>query len=117
MKPLSLDLRERIVARYKAGGLSQAGIAEQFDVSVRSVAKYLKMDREGVSLAPKAHSGGALSRFGPSFRARLRRCVELHPDATLETLRGMLKVPVGLSTLHGMLGAMGARIKKKPSRQ
>ena len=117
MEPLSADLRRRIVARYKAGGLSQAQVAEQFDVSARSVAKFVKMDREGVSLTPKPHSGGAATRFDAAFQERLRNCTQQHPDATLERLREMLGEVMGLSTLHGLLVEMGARYKKKPSRR
>lgn len=34
MKPYSLDLREKLVGRYEAGGISQRELAKQFGVSL-----------------------------------------------------------------------------------
>ena len=44
MKPFSVDLRERIVALYKAGGKSYAEVAEHFSVSERSVKRFVLKD-------------------------------------------------------------------------
>lgn len=116
MKPLSLDIRKRIVARYNAGGISQAALAEQFAVHPRTVANYLKMDREGASLAPKPHTGGPPSKLDDSGREQLRQCVKHNPDATLEGLLEICALAISRTTLHRTLKALGARYKKKPSR-
>lgn len=117
MKPISEDLRERIVALYKAGGSSFADVAGHFAVSVRSVIRFVTADRRGESLAPKPHTGGPAPTYDQRFRKRLRRQVEKTPDATLERLREALGSPISFSRLHGILGEMGARRKKKPFRR
>ncbi len=42
----SLDLRERVVAAVKEG-VKQPQVAERFKVSLSSVERYLRLDREG----------------------------------------------------------------------
>lgn len=117
MKPISLDLRERIVALYKAGGRSFAEVAGHYDVSVRSVIRFVMMDRREESLAPKPHTGGPAPTYDASFRERLRREVDARPDATLEQLREALGSSISIARLHGILAEMGARRKKKPVRR
>jgi transposase len=51
MKPLSLDLRQRIVAALQAGH-SQASTAERFAVSLSSVERLARKQRQQQSLAP-----------------------------------------------------------------
>ena len=114
MKPLSTDLRDRIVALHKAGGKSYAEVAEHFSVSVRSVIRFVKLDRQGQALEPKAHTGGPAPKYDDAFRDRLRDQVGKHPDATLEQIREEMGSPISLGRLHGILTEMGARRKKKP---
>lgn len=54
MKAYSLDLRQKIVARYDAGGVSQRGLAQQFGVALSFIEKLLKQRRATGSIAPKA---------------------------------------------------------------
>jgi len=117
MKPLSNDLRTRIVAMYKAGGKSYAEVAEHYGVSVVSVIRFVKMDREGRSLEPKPHTGGPTAIYDEAFREGLRKHVEGHPDATLEEIREGLGSPISIPWLHRTLQAMGVRRKKKPVRR
>lgn len=114
MKPLSKDLRERIVALHNGGGKSYAEVAEHFSVSVRSVMRFVKLDRQGQSLDPKPHTGGPAPTYDDAFRERLRDLVGKHPDATLEQMREEMGSPISLGRLHGILAEMGARRKKKP---
>lgn len=117
MKPISVDLRERIVALYKSGKKSYAEVAEHFSVSQQSVRRFVAKDSRGESLEPKPHSGGAKPTYDGPFRERLRSQVEKSPDATLEGLREALGSPISVPRLHGILAQMGARRKKKPVRR
>jgi transposase len=117
MEPISVDLRERIVALYKAGGKSCAEVARHFTVSKWSVERFVKKEARGESLDPKPHSGGPKPTYGEPLRERLRKQVEKHPDATLEELREALASGISTTRLHGILVEMGARRKKKPVRR
>jgi len=114
MKPISLDLRQRIVALHKRGSKSYAEVAEHFSVSEQSVRRFVALDRQGESLAPKPHSGGPPPIYGESFREQLRDEVKKRPDSTLGQLREALGSAVSVPRLHGILAEMGARRKKKP---
>lgn len=56
MRSLSFDLRERIVKRYESGK-DAAEVASHFEVSERSVYRYVKLAREGGGLAAKPVGG------------------------------------------------------------
>ena len=58
MRPLSLDLRERIVAAYEAGEGSHFTIGERFSVSARVVGKLVAQYRELGTLEPQTHLRG-----------------------------------------------------------
>lgn len=116
MKPISVDLRERIVALHKKGKKSYAEVAEHFSVSEQSVRRFVAKDARGESLEPKPHSGGPEPTYDEPFRERLRSQVEKSPDATLEELREALGSAISVPRLHGILRELGARRKKKPLR-
>jgi len=50
--PLSKELREKIVSAYERGEGTIAEVADIFDVSERSVARYLQIKRERGDLSP-----------------------------------------------------------------
>lgn len=117
MKPISVDLRERIVALYKGGGKSYVEVALHFTVSEQSVKRFVSKDSRGEPLAPKPHTGGPAPTYDEAFQKRLRIEVAKCPDATLEQLREALESAISLSRLHGILAEMGSRRKKKPFRR
>src|SRR5262245_27636101 len=51
-KPYSMDLRERVVAAVKRGGMSCNRAAKQFGVGVSTVINWVKLLRETGSVAP-----------------------------------------------------------------
>jgi transposase len=56
MRAYSVDLRRKIVEAVRRG-MSKAEAAHAFGVGISSVKRYVKLAREGVSLAPKKASG------------------------------------------------------------
>lgn len=59
MPAYSLDLRTRVVAAYRHhAGARQAAVAALFGVSVSSLKKMLRHERQTGSLVPKPASGG-----------------------------------------------------------
>ena len=96
MKPLSMDLRERVVAACDAGDQTQAEVAERFNVSGSTVRRLLARRAATGSVAALPHAGGFGSRVDEAARAVLRGLVADRPDATLEELRGRLADRAGV---------------------
>lgn len=57
-KPISVDLRERVVRAYEAGGATLSEVASRFEVSRGSLVVWLRQKRERGTLEPLPHSGG-----------------------------------------------------------
>ena len=117
MRPLSLDLRQRILSALETESSSLI-VAEQLGVSASSVRKLrLKVERTGDAKAGTAPGRERLGK-GP-VEKRLRRIVAQCPDATLNVLCELLGddsgVAVSETTMWRQLGRMGLTLKKKPS--
>jgi transposase len=65
VRPLSNDLRERVVAAVQAGETSRA-IAARFGVAVSSVVKWSQRQRVTGSVMPGKMAGIASGSWGPS---------------------------------------------------
>lgn len=117
MKPYSIDLRERIVAAYLAGG-SQVNVAAQFGVCIKSVQRYVKRHHQG-ELAPRKPPG-AVPRVSASQEPELIALMQERSDWTLESMaqewerRSGVRLP--RSTFHGHLVRLGGRYKKESRR-
>ena len=66
--PLAIDLRQRIIKAYEAGGVTQQQVAERFDVGIASVVRLLARKRATGGLEPKAQRWGAQSEEGVEGR-------------------------------------------------
>src|SRR3954465_14680570 len=97
MKPLSMDLRERVVAACDAGELTQAEIAGRFSVSTSTIRRLLARRAATGSVAARPPAGGVASRVGAAARGVLRGLVADQPDATLAELRGRLAGRTGVT--------------------
>src|ERR687885_1700645 len=64
-RPLSVDLRTRIVSACPAQECSPAEMAELFEVHLKTVEKLWKQWRTTQSVAPKPHAGGRATRLAP----------------------------------------------------
>jgi transposase len=82
MKPLSHDIRERIVSTYQLGNTSIRKIAIRFQVSPTTVQKLLRQQRETGNLMPKKARGGKPSHLA-GHEQEIQALVEEHPDYTL----------------------------------
>lgn len=99
MRGLSEDLRERIVRRYESG--EDAGeVAAHFEVSERSVYRYVKLAREGQSLAPKVVGGSQSMVEREKLHETLRELVKADAEASLQEYVDSLQkqTGVGMST-------------------
>lgn len=84
-KPLSNDLRERVVAAVERDGLSRRRAAARFGVGVSTVIKWVHRFRETGSVAPGKMGGYRPKKIAGEYRDWLvRRCRE--KDFTLRGL-------------------------------
>ena len=82
MRAYSMDLRERVVAAVDAG-MRPAQAAARFDVSVRSVERYLARRRTTGSLAPSVQRHGPKPEKKARVQAWLAARLDAAADATL----------------------------------
>jgi transposase len=114
-KPLSMDLRERIVAFVDAGHSARAA-ARRFCVAPRPAINLVKAWRTTGSVAP-APQGRAKGSKREAHRAWLEATLAAPPDQTLAELkeglagRGMaISIPAHWAYLRGL----GMTFKKSP---
>lgn len=112
MKPISVDLRKRVVAARFEDGQSMGIIAERFRMPKGTVQNILRRYQQADTVEPKPHSGGRQSVFSAEALRRLDRDVTRHPDFTLEELRDRSGVQVSLVAFHKRLKQLGFTRKK-----
>jgi putative transposase len=115
-RPLSEDLRERIVAAVEAGA-SRREAAERFSVSASCAVKLLQRWRRTGSVAP-GQIGGQKRHALAEHDGEVRALVAAAPDATLAELRAGLAargIRVGQTSVHRFLHAIGLTRKKRRS--
>jgi transposase len=95
MKPISIDLRTRIVEVYEAGELSYAKVAERFCVSERSVKNFVKQHRATGSIVPKPATNGKTFLIPAAGEAVLRGLIARKTDASQEEPREQLAREIG----------------------
>lgn len=117
MSAYSVDLRERIVRRYEEGDVTQAEVAELFDVCERTVGAYLRLWLDTGSLHPRPHRRGPDPKLDADDCAQIKQILQEQSDLTLEALRERLNEKVAVSTVWRTLRKMGVHYKKKPARQ
>jgi transposase len=78
MSPLSLDLRERILAAVDHNEGSRRQLARRFNVNVSTITRLLQLRRQTGSSAPRPHGGGqpAIEVKYPGLMHELERLIE-----------------------------------------
>ncbi len=109
MKEYSQDLRRKITDAVERG-MSQSEAARVFGVGLSTVKRYVRMKREGGSLAPKKRPGKR-PKLDERGKRLLEADLEERPAATIkercEFLEGLVGVKVSESTLSRMMKKMG----------
>ena len=116
-RPLSLDLRQRVIAQV-ARGMTREVVAELNGIVSSTVTKWWKRARETGSPAPKPMGGKRPLKLADERGWLLARLKE-KPDLTLESLRGELAargVMVCNDTLWRFLKRAGVSFKKNRAR-
>jgi len=90
-KPLSQDLRARVVAAYEGGRETLEVVALMFQIGVATVVRLLSLKRKTGSLDPKPHGGGQRPKLSGSDLELLKALVKDRPDATQAELAEALE--------------------------
>lgn len=113
MKPIPVDTRRRILARYDKGGHTRAEVAEQFDVSEDFVKKLLKQRKRLGHVEPLYGAVGrkpaVTARHGEQVREALRK----DPGMTLRELCALVGGVCSVMAMHRALVRMNVTYKKK----
>jgi len=113
MRPLSLDLRTRIVALVETGEHSLGELAEFFAINRSTIVRLLQRYRRTGSVAPKPHGGGRPRSLNAEAVARLLELVKQQSDATLLEFRERLGIPCSVMTVSRTLQRNRISRKKK----
>lgn len=115
-KPLSVDLRERVVAAVD-GGLSRRKAAERFGVSISSAIRWTSLRRRTGELRPKRQGGDKRSARIEAHGLLILSLMEARRDITLLELQAALAergIGAAVSTLWRFFDRNGITLKKRP---
>jgi transposase len=115
-RPLSLDLRHRIVGAIE-GGLSRRAAAARFAVSQSCAIKLMRRWQRTGSVAPAA-IGAPKGTTLAAHEGLVRELVAAQPDITLDELQARLTeqaIMVGRTSVHRCLEKLGLTRKKRRS--
>ena len=119
MRPLSQDLRERIVAAREQGE-GTGEVCKRFGVSRKSVERFWNQHRLTGGCQPKQIGGYRRSRLEKHDRT-LRRWVKDQPDLTLSELQrrcvAELQIHLGTTALWHRLERLNLTYKKNDARR
>ena len=112
-RPISLDLRQRILAAYDQNEGTRQEIAQRFRVSLGMVKKLLQQRRHTGDIACRYHRCGRAPKLVATHRQHLRELLSRKPDLTLEELRRAAQLDCTIQAIHYVLEAMGLTYKKR----
>ena len=110
-QPLSMDLRQRILAAYDAGAKTQA-VAERFAVSPACARRLKQRRRETGEVAPRTGRPGPKPVLAAEAD-RLRAAARAEPDLYAREYRDRLGLPGSVVTAWRALRRLGLTVKKK----
>jgi len=119
-KPLSMDLRARVVAAVE-NGQSRRSAATRFGIAPSTAIKWLdRWHRQG-DVAPKARGGDRRSSPIEAHAGEILALIAERPDITLAEIAAHLQarhgLTVALSTVWRLLDRRGLTFKKNRARQ
>lgn len=119
-KPLSLDLRERLISAVE-GGMTRRAAAERFGVAPSTAIKWASRWRRTGDLGPRPQGGDYRSHRMEAHAEEILGLVEETPDITLAEIAAHLAERHGLkvaqSTVWRLLDRHGMTVKKNRARQ
>ena len=115
VKPISEDLRSRVIAAVEAG-LSRRAAADRFGVAVASAVRWVREWRESGTARAKPQGGDKRSQRIEAYRDVILTAIESQVDITLVELAEMLRAEHGAlfapSTIWRFLDRHSMTLKK-----
>ena len=116
-RPYSLDLRERVVALHAAGELTQQQIADQLNLGVATVGRWVRRARAEGSPAAHPSGRGPAPLIGEREWAWIEQILRERPDSTMREVSWDLEerhqFKVSRSTVQKAVQQRGWTPKKK----
>ena len=116
MSIASADVRKRAIDAHLKRGLTQAQVAQNYNVHITTFQRWLFEFRRTGSCEP-GKRGHRQAVFSGDALKELEHLVKTNPDATLEELRDMSGESVSVVTVHNSLQRLGYRYKKNAPRR
>jgi transposase len=114
-KPISLDLRERILSCYDSEDGTREQVAKRFRISLGMVKKLLCQRKHCGEIGTRYYRCGRNAIIVESHRKRMRDLLLRKPDMTLKEIRESLGLECTLQAIHYVLHDMGLTYKKRHS--
>lgn len=114
-RPISLDLRERIVAAYDAKEGTREEVAKRFKVSLGMVKKLLAQRGRTGDLGARYRYCGRKAKLMPEHGEQLKALVARESDLTLAEIKQRLELKCTVAAIHWVLTKMGLTYKKRRS--
>jgi transposase len=119
-RPLSIDLRERLV-RAVAGGVSCRSAASRFGVAASTAIKWIEQWRRTGTVAARPQGGDKRSQRLEAHAEEILKLIEAQADITLSEISEHLERAHGLkvaqSSVWRLLDRRGMTFKKNRARQ
>ena len=114
-KPISVDLRERIVEAYEGKEGTREEVAKRFKVSLGMVKKLLQQQSRTGDLRPRYRFCGRKAKLLPEHGGALKALVAKEPDVTLVEMKARLGLGCTVAAIHQVLAKLGLTYKKRRS--
>lgn len=118
-RPLSEDLRSRVVRAVEEDGLSRRAAAAQFKVGIRTAVRWVNEWRERGSHAPLPMGNPSPPKLS-AHRETVLALLAADEDITIEGLRHVLAdlgIVVGYGSIRRFFAREGITRKKRPSQR
>ena len=107
----SQEIRERAIAAYEAGSVTQSQVASVYGIHVATFERWLKRYRQSGQTAPLPRGHRQAVYQGEAAR-QLEQLLRNHPDATLEELRDATGKNCSIMAVHRATRRLKWRYKK-----
>ena len=118
MRPISTEVREKLVSVFSEGGITYRSLAKRFSVSYAACYQIIKRHRTTGTVRAFPFNKGHRAKLGKEERERLRDLVVSNPDFTLRELADQInaefEVDAHPSAIHRTLSSLGFTRNKKP---
>lgn len=119
MRPLSIDLREKIISVYEQENVSIRKLAKRFYVAKSFIQKLLKQYQQTGDIRPKRQGGNVPPKVQGDDLVALTEIIENNNDATLSELCELLEQKKGIKVSTATMGRISHKldytVKKKLS--